>query len=84
MVLKTETQRVDKNRKKLNSFSIKEMQIKTAMRFHVRLVKQGQHMLVRIWYKGDTHPLMVEFPTCTTTIKTSPAISQESGSIATS
>jgi hypothetical protein len=56
------------------SLIIREMQIKTTLRFYlmsVRMAKiknSGQQMLARMWRKRNTPPLLVGLQACTTTL----------------
>ena len=59
------------------------MQIKATLRFHltpVRMAKiktEGQQMLVRMWRKRNTPPLLVDLQAGTTTLEISLAVPHE-------
>ena len=69
---------------------IREMQIKMTLRFHltpIRMTKiktfKGQHMLVRLWSKGNTPPLLVGVQAGTTTLEINLEVPQKAGNSST-
>ena len=47
-------------------------------------IKNSRNMLVRLWSKGNTPPLLVGVQTCTTTLEINLAVSQKTGNSSTS
>jgi hypothetical protein len=82
-----EYQMAEKHLKKCSACLImKEMQIKTTLRFHLtpfRMVKiknsSEQQMLARMWRKRNTPPLLVGLQACTTTLEISLVVPQKTG-----
>jgi hypothetical protein len=70
----------------LTSLAIREMQIKTSLRFHLipfrmaKIKNSGEkQMLVRLWRKRNTPPLLVGLQTGTTTMEKCLVVLQKIG-----
>jgi len=82
-----ESQRAEKHLKKCpKSLVIREMQIKTPLRFHLTLIRMTKIINSRdstCWqgcgerWVGDTLPILVGLQTCTTTLEINLAVSQK-------
>ncbi|EDL82604.1 rCG53348 [Rattus norvegicus] len=72
------------------SLVLREMLIKKILRFHLTVIRmakvklKGQHMLVRLWSKGNTPPLLLGVQPCSITLEINLVVSQKIGNSSTS